>query len=189
MSALTTTPPPSLWRPVRRWWNDAGRDCYPAARRLLITADSGGSNSTRTRAWKHELAALALQTGLQITACHFPPGTSKWNKTGHRLFSHITMNWRGRPLISHEVIVAAICATTTGTGLQVHAELDTRTYPPGVTISDGQMAALPLHRHDWHGDWNYTLHPRPAAATAGTAARPGRAPRLGTPMPDRDDSR
>jgi hypothetical protein len=164
---------------IRRWWNDAGRAAYPAARRLLITADSGGSNSSRTRAWKHELAALALQTGLQITACHFPPGTSKWNKIEHRLFSRITMNWRGRPLTSHEVIVAAICATTTGTGLHVHAELDTGTYPSGTTISDEQMAALPLHRHDWHGDWNYTLHPRPAAPAQPPAPRPGRGERPG----------
>ena len=162
---------------IRRWWNDSGRDCYPAARRLLITADSGGSNSTRTRAWKHELAALALQTGLQITACHFPPGTSKWNKIEHRLFSHITMNWRGRPLTSHEVIVAAIASTTTGTGLSVRAELDTGTYPAGVQITDEQMAALPLERHDWHGDWNYTLHPRPPAPPHEPAPRPGRGER------------
>jgi hypothetical protein len=132
---------------IRRWWSDAGRAACPRARRLLITADSGGSSNPRTRAWKHELAALALQTGLQITACHFPPGTSKWIE--HRLFCRITMNWRGRPLTSHQVIVAAICATTTGTGLKVHAELDTGTCPPGATISDEQMAALPLHRHDW----------------------------------------
>jgi transposase len=164
---------------IRRWWNDAGRAAYPGARRLLITADSGGSNSSRTRAWKHELAALALQTGLQITACHFPPGTSKWNKIEHRLFSHITMNWRGRPLTSHEVIVAAICATTTRTGLHVHAELDTGTYPTAVPVSDEQMAALPLHRHDWHGDWNYTLHPRPPAPPQPPAPRPGRGERPG----------
>jgi hypothetical protein len=166
---------------IRRWWNDAGRAVYPAARRLLITADSGGSNSSRTRAWKHELAALALQTGLQITACHFPPGTSKWNKIEHRLFSHITMNWRGRPLISHEVIVAAIASTTTGTGLTVRAELDTGTYPTGVPVSDEQMAALPITRHDWHGDWNYTLHPRPPAPPP--APRPGRGERPGWAHP------
>ena len=142
---------------IRRWWKAAGSSDYPVARRLLITADAGGSNNPRTRAWEHELAAFALQAGLEITACHFPPGTSKWNKIEHRLFSHITMNWRGRPLTSHEVIVAAIAATTTGTGLRVRAELDTGSYPPGATISDEQMAALPLRRHDWHGDWNYTL--------------------------------
>src|SRR5438552_1755412 len=117
---------------IRRWWNDAGRGSYPGAQRLLITADSGGSNSTRTRAWKHELAALALEAGLEITACHFPPGTSKWNKIEHRLFSHITMNWRGRPLTSHEVIVQTIASTTTAAGLRVRAELDTGTYPPGA---------------------------------------------------------
>jgi hypothetical protein len=159
---------------IRRWWNGAGRGCYPDARRLLITADSGGSNSSRTRAWKTELAALALQTGLEITACHFPPGTSKWNKIEHRLFSHITMNWRGRPLTSHEVITSTIASTTTRAGLRVRAELDTGTYPPGAKVSDEQMAALPLRRHDWHGDWNYTLDPRPPAPAHPPAPRPGR---------------
>ena len=152
---------------VRRWWNAAGRDEYPAARRLLVTADAGGSNGYRTRAWKAELAALAVETGLEITVCHFPPGTSKWNKVEHRLFSHITMNWRGRPLTSHEVIVQAIAATTTGTGLRVHAELDTSAYGTGVKISDRQMEALPLSRHDWHGDWNYTLRPEDYDQAAG----------------------
>jgi len=166
---------------IRRWWNDAGRAAYPAARRLLITADSGGSNSSRTRAWKLELAALALQTGLEITACHFPPGTSKWNKIEHRLFSHITMNWRGRPLTSHEVIVAAIASTTTGTGLTVRAELDTGTYPTGAQITGAQMAALPLRRHDWHGDWNYTLYPAPPAPAP--APPPGRGERPGWAHP------
>src|SRR5450755_49632 len=151
---------------VRRWWNAAGRGDYPQARRLLITADAGGSNGYRTRAWKAELAALAVETGLEISVCHFPPGTSKWNKIEHRLFSHITMNWRGRPLTSHEVIVQAIAATTTRTGLRVRAELDTAPYPPGAKISDEQMAALPIRRHDWHGDWNYTLYPA-APAPAG----------------------
>lgn len=144
---------------VRRWWNGAGRAAYPHARRLLITADAGGSNGYRTRAWKTELAALAAQTGLAITVCHFPPGTSKWNAIEHRLFCHISMNWRGRPLTSHEVVVQTIAATTTRTGLTVHSELDPRTYPTGITISDQQMADLPITRHDWHGDWNYTLHP------------------------------
>jgi transposase len=144
---------------IRRWWNGAGRAAYPHARRLLITADAGGSNGYRTRAWKAELAALALETGLKVTVCHFPPGTSKWNKIEHRLFSHITMNWRGRPLTSHEVIVNSIAATTTRTGLKVHAELDTDTYETGVRIADGQMDALPLNRHEWHGDWNYALCP------------------------------
>ncbi|MFB7508385.1 ISAzo13 family transposase [Streptomyces broussonetiae] len=144
---------------IRRWWNSQGRGAYPHSRRLLITADAGGSNGYRTRAWKAELAALALETGLEITVCHFPPGTSKWNKVEHRLFSHITMNWRGRPLTSHEVIVNSIAATTTRTGLTVRAELDTTAYETGVRIGDGQMDALPLHRHEWHGDWNYTLRP------------------------------
>jgi transposase len=144
---------------IRRWWNTVGASDYPHARRLLITADAGGSNGYRTRAWKAELATFAMQTGLQITVCHFPPGTSKWNKIEHRLFAHITMNWRGRPLSSHEVIVQSIAATTTSTGLRVHAELDTNTYAAGVRISDRQHDALPVTRHDWHGDWNYTLRP------------------------------
>jgi transposase len=152
---------------VRRWWNAAGRDEYPAARRLLVTADAGGSNGYRTRAWKAELAALAVETGLEITVCHFPPGTSKWNKIEHRLFSHITMNWRGRPLTSHEVIVQTIAATTTRTGLRVRAELDDSPYETGVKVSDRQMDALPLTRHDWHGDWNYTLRPEAYDQDAG----------------------
>ena len=152
---------------VRRWWNAAGRDEYPQARRLLVTADAGGSNGYRTRAWKAELAALAVETGLEITVCHFPPGTSKWNKVEHRLFSHITMNWRGRPLTSHEVVVQTIAATTTRTGLRVRAELDDSAYETGVKVSDRQMDALPLTRHDWHGDWNYTLRPEAYDPDAG----------------------
>ena len=144
---------------VRRWWKAAGHEEYPQARRLLITADAGGSNGYRTRAWKAELAALAVETGLEVTVCHFPPGTSKWNKVEHRLFSHITMNWRGRPLASHEVVVNTIAATTTRTGLKVRAELDDGQYPTGAEVSDAQMKALPLDRHDWHGDWNCTLRP------------------------------
>src|SRR3954463_13689221 len=145
---------------LRRWWDAVGRAGYPGSRRLLITADAGGSNGYRTRAWKAELAALAVETGLEITVCHFPPGTSKWNKVEHRLFSHITMNWRGRPLASHEVVVNTIAATTTRAGLKVRAELDEGEYATGVRVTDAQMKALPLERHDWHGDWNYTLHPR-----------------------------
>jgi hypothetical protein len=159
---------------IRRWWKARGSDDYPAARRLLITADAGGSNGYRTRAWKAGLAALAAETGLEITCCHFPPGTSKWNKIEHRLFSHITMNWRGRPLTSHEVIINSIAATTTRTGLTVHAELDPGSYPAGVKISKAQMAALPVTGHGWHGDWNYTLHPAPAPAAA--APPPATAP-------------
>jgi transposase len=147
---------------IRRWWAGTGRHDYPAAHRLLITADAGGSNGYRTRTWKAALAALALETGLEITVCHFPPGTSKWNKIEHRLFSHITMNWKGRPLTSHDVVVQSIAATTTRTGLTVHAELDTASYPLAVQIGDALWAALPMTGHDWHPEWNYTLHPRPA---------------------------
>jgi hypothetical protein len=153
--------------PVRRWWKAAGQAGYPLARRLLITADAGGSNGYRTRAWKTGLAALAAETGLEITCCHFPPGTSKWNKVEHRLFSAITMNWRGRPLTSHEVIVQSIAATTTATGLTVHAELDPGRYPDGIKVSDEQLAALPISRHAFHGDWNYTLYPTAGRAAAG----------------------
>jgi DDE family transposase len=163
---------------IRRWWKAAGSSDYPLARRLLITADAGGSNGYRTRAWKAELARLAAQTGLEITCCHFPPGTSKWNKVEHRLFSHITMNWRGRPLTSHEVIVQTIAATTTRTGLRVRAELDTSAYDTGVKVSDRQMDALPLTRHDWHGDWNCTLRPEAYDQAAG-APDP-----FGRPSPD-----
>ena len=144
---------------LRRWWNAAGRAGYPGASRLLITADAGGSNGYRTRTWKTQLAVLAEETGLDITVCHFPPGTSKWNAIEHRLFCHITMNWRGRPLTSHEVIVQSIAGTTTRAGLSVHAQLDTDAYPTGVQVSDAQIAALPITRHRFHGDWNYTLHP------------------------------
>ncbi|MFF2134157.1 ISAzo13 family transposase [Streptomyces olivochromogenes] len=152
---------------IRRWWNAAGRDAYPTAGRLLITADAGGSNGYRTRTWKTELARFAAESGLTITVCHLPPGTSKWNRIEHRLFSHITMNWRGRPLTSHEVIVESIAATTTKTGLRVHAELDTNPYPTGIQVGDDEIAALPITRHRFHGDWNYTLHPRhPLDATA-----------------------
>ncbi|MFD5934141.1 ISAzo13 family transposase [Streptomyces sp. NPDC060333] len=145
---------------IRRWWNGAGRATYPRAGRLLITADAGGSNGYRTRTWKTELARFAAEAGLTVTVCHLPPGTSKWNRIEHRLFSHITMNWRGRPLTSHEVIVESIAATTTKTGLTVHAELDTNAYPTGIQVSDDEIAALPITRHRFHGDWNYTLHPQ-----------------------------
>jgi len=147
---------------IRTWWQQAGQPACPAATRLLICADGGGSNGYRTRLWKTELAALAGQTGLEITVCHFPPGTSKWNKIEHRLFSHISMNWRGRPLTSHEVIVQTIAATTTRTGLTVSAELDPGEYPKGIKISDRQMKDLEqraLRRHQFHGEWNYDLIP------------------------------
>ncbi|WP_393073308.1 ISAzo13 family transposase [Streptomyces sp. LN704] len=168
---------------IRRWWNGAGRASYPTAGRLLITADAGGSNGYRTRTWKTELARFAAETGLAITVCHLPPGTSKWNRIEHRLFSHITMNWRGRPLTSHEVIVESIAATTTKTGLTVHAELDTNPYPTGIQITDDEIAALPITRHRFHGDWNYTLHPQhpmDAATTDSTSGQTAasRLPRL-----------
>lgn len=144
---------------MRRWWQVLGRDRYPDARRLMVTADAGGSNSYRNRLWKTELADLAAETGLDITVCHFPPGTSKWNKIEHRLFSFITKNWRGRPLTSYRVVVELIGATRTKTGLRVLAEWDQGDYPTGVKVSDAQLAAVPMTAHDWHGEWNYTIHP------------------------------
>jgi hypothetical protein len=141
---------------LRRWWEQVGRVAYPEASRLLVMADAGGSNGYRVRAWKTELARFAAETGLQVTVCHFPPGTSKWNRIEHRLFSAISTNWRGRPLVSHEVIVELIGATTTRTGLTVDAELDPGRYPLGVKGSDQQLAAVPISRHEWHGEWNYT---------------------------------
>jgi transposase len=150
---------------IRRWWQARGSADYPGASRLLITADAGGSNSYRYRLWKAELAALAAETGLEITVCHFPPGTSKWNKIEHRLFSQITMNWRGRPLTSHQVVVATIASTRTRTGLQVHAELDTGAYPLGIAVTSQQLESLPIRAHSRHGQWNYTIAP-----TGGQAA-------------------
>ncbi|WP_405021744.1 ISAzo13 family transposase [Kitasatospora sp. NBC_00070] len=150
---------------LRRWWDGEGRHRYPGATRLLITADAGGSNGYRVRAWKKGLADFAHAAGLEVAVCHFPPGTSKWNKIEHRLFSRISSNWRGRPLTSHEVVVNTIGATTTRTGLTVHAELDPGAYPTGVTVPDEVMAALPLTAHDWHGTWNYTLRPEPPTPT------------------------
>ena len=142
---------------IRRWWETMGRPRYPKATRLMITADAGGSNGYRVRLWKTELAKLAADTGLEITVCHYPPGTSKWNRIEHRLFSFITMNWRGRPLTSYRTIVELIAATTTASGLMVKAEQDEGYYPRGVKVSDAELAAVPLRRHDWHGDWNYTI--------------------------------
>jgi hypothetical protein len=147
---------------IRRWWEQTGRVLYPKATRLLVCADAGGSNGYRIRAWKTQLARLAADSGLAVTVCHFPPGTSKWNKIEHRLFSHISMNWRGRPLVSHEVILELIAATRTRSGLRVQAELDQRSYPLGVRVSDRELAAVPLRRHDWHGEWNYTVLPAAA---------------------------
>jgi transposase len=146
---------------IRRWWESMGTEAYPKARRLLITADSGGSNGARVRLWKTELQKLADDTGLEISICHLPPGTSKWNKIEHRLFSFISQNWRGKPLISHEVIVNLIAATTTKTGLQVRAEVDRGKYPKGIQVSDQEFASLRIKRDEFHGEWNYTLLPRP----------------------------
>lgn len=146
---------------IRRWWESMGAQAYPEARKLLITADSGGSNGARVRLWKTELQKLADETGLEISVCHLPPGTSKWNKIEHRLFSFISQNWRGKPLVSHQVIVNLIAATTTSTGLRVRAELDPAKYPKGVKISDKEVAAIRLERDQFHGEWNYTILPRP----------------------------
>jgi len=145
---------------IRRWWWGAGRARYPAARRLLITADGGGSNGARVRLWKWELQRLADETGLTISVGHLPPGTSKWNKIEHRLFAFISQNWRGTPLVSYAVILSLIAATTTASGLTVESYLDTNAYPPGRKISDAEMAALQLQRDAFHGEWNYTIAPR-----------------------------
>ena len=144
---------------IRRWWNTLGRDRFPDATRLLITADAGGSNGYRVRAWKSHLAALAAETGLTITVCHYPPGTSKWNKIEHKLFSFISMNWRGKPLTDIRTIIELISATTTQTGLTVQAVYDPTWYPKGEKISNTDFNALPLRPHHWHGEWNYDLTP------------------------------
>ena len=145
---------------IRRWWRSMGMQTYPRAQRLLITADSGGSNGARLRLWKVELQKLANETGLRVAVCHFPPGTSKWNKIEHRLFSFISQNWRGKPLISLEVIVNLIAATTTNKELQVHSELDQRLYQSGIKVSDAELAQVNLRRDQFHGDWNYQIIPR-----------------------------
>jgi len=146
-------------RSIRRWWQHMGRPAYRDATSLTITADAGGSNGARLRLWKWELQQLATRTGLAITVCHFPPGTSKWNKIEHRLFSHIAMNWRGTPLVDLATIVSLIGATHSQAGLHVRAELDRGPYPAGVTVTDAQLASVRLERHRFHGDWNYTIHP------------------------------
>ena len=142
---------------IRRWWTQMGQARFPEATRLLVTADAGGSNGYRVRAFKVELAKLAAETGLNITVCHYPPGTSKWNRIEHRMFSFITMNWRGRPLTTIRTIVELISATTTTTGLTIQAGYDPNWYPKGVKISDAELAALPLTPHQFHGEWNYTI--------------------------------
>jgi Rhodopirellula transposase DDE domain len=145
---------------IRAWWHDVGNSRYPDARCLTITADGGGSNGSRVRLWKRELQALADELGIEITVHHFPPGTSKWNKIEHRLFSFISLNWRAKPLVSYQVIVDLISATTTDTGLSVRCQLDPNTYPKGISVPDQEMHALNLLRHQFHGDWNYTIRPR-----------------------------
>jgi transposase len=145
---------------IRRWWASMGQPAYPHARRLLITADGGGSNGSRVRLWKVELQRLAEDTGLAISVCHLPPGTSKWNKIEHRLFSFISQNWRGKPLVSHEVIVNLIAATTTKAGLTVRCELDRNAYPAGRKVSDDELAQIRIQPDEFHGDWNYTIRPR-----------------------------
>jgi hypothetical protein len=144
---------------IRRWWQRMGRPAYPQASSLLITADAGGSNSTRLRLWKWELQRFANRTGLTITVCHFPPGTSKWNKIEHRLFSHIAMNWRGTPLVNLATVVSLIGSSHSRAGLRVRSEIDRGQYPGGVTVTDAQMATVRLDRHRFHGDWNYTIRP------------------------------
>ena len=148
---------------IRAWWQKVGREAYPQASRLLVTADGGGSNGYRTRLWKTELARFAAETGLEVTVCHLPPGTSKWNKIEHRLFSQISLAWKDRPLVSHEVVVNTIAAVTTRTGLTVTAELDTGEYAKGIKITARQIQDLErtgiLHRHDFHGEWNYCVSP------------------------------
>jgi transposase len=145
---------------ISSWWRSMGRETYPEASRLLITADGGGSNGYRVRLWKTQLQELSDQTGLTISVCHLPPGTSKWNKIEHRLFSFISQNWRGKPLTSHEVIVSLIAATTTKTGLTVKCEIGRAKYPKGTVVTDEQMASLNITRDDFHGERNYTIRPR-----------------------------
>jgi hypothetical protein len=142
---------------LRRWWEKMGRSRYPAATELLVTADGGGSNGSRVRLWKVALQRLADQTGLHISVCHFPPGTSKWNKIEHRMFSHISMNWRGKPLFSHEVVVNLIVGTTTRTGLKIEAELDANAYPKGIHVTDEELEKINIQRNDFHGEWNYSI--------------------------------
>jgi transposase len=144
---------------IRRWWRRMGKPVYEDAQALLICADGGGSNSHRSRLWKVELQRLSNELGLKITACHFPPGTSKWNKIEHRLFSHITMNWRGRPLVSHDVVVNLVSSTKTRSGLRVKAKLDKQKYPTGIVISDDEIEELNIKPHTFHGEWNYTISP------------------------------
>jgi Rhodopirellula transposase DDE domain len=156
---ITADTAPFAVNTIISWWEHLGRARYPHATTLTITADSGGSNSPRTRLWRVELQRLADTTGLEIRVCHFPPGTSKWNKIEHRMFSFVSLNWRGKPLESLEVIINLIAGTTTTTGLKIYARLDDRVYEKGVEVSDEQLAAVNITRHKFHGDWNYTITP------------------------------
>src|SRR5215217_1893063 len=151
---------------IRTWWHEVGKPRYPGARRLTITADGGGSNGSRVRLWKWELQGLADELGIEISVHHFPPGTSKWNKIEHRLFSFISMNWRAKPLVSYQVIVDLIGSTRTKTGLSVRCELDTNSYPKGIAVSDDEMAAINIRRDEFHGEWNYTIRPRSQSGEA-----------------------
>jgi hypothetical protein len=149
---------------IRLWWTTLGKEQYASSKRLLITADSGGSNAARSRLWKLELQRLADETGFLIEVCHYPPGTSKWNKIEHRLFCHITRNWRGVPLETREIVVSSIGNTRTTAGLEVHAWLDEKTYKTGIKVPDKELAACTIKRNKFHGDWNYEIHPRKSAS-------------------------
>lgn len=153
---------------IRTWWHEMGQQAYPKASSLLITADGGGSNGYRLRLWKFELQKLVDELGFPITVCHLPSGTSKWNKIEHRLFSFITQNWRGKPLVTHQVIVSLIAATKTSQGLAVQSRLDERTYAKGRRITNAQLAEVNLEPHDFHGEWNYTIHPASTALERGS---------------------
>ena len=151
---------------ILAWWRQLGRERFPNASELLITADCGGSNSPRARLWKVELQKLSDLIGIPIVVCHFPPGTSKWNKVEHRLFSYISMNWRGKPLVSHQVIISLIAASRTGSGRSVHVRLDETEYPKGIKVSDEQLEAVNLCGHAFHPEWNYTISPSLSAIAA-----------------------
>jgi hypothetical protein len=145
---------------IRRWWNTMGKERYPEASELMITADGGGSNGSRVRLWKLELQKFANEIGFSVRVSHFPPGTSKWNKIEHKMFSYISMNWRGRPLVTHEVIVNLIANTTTNSGLQINAELNRNTYPTGIKVSDLEFESINIKRNEFHGEWNYIISPQ-----------------------------
>ena len=149
---------PSL-NSIRSWWNEMGKERYPEAHNILITADGGGSNGSRNRLWKYELQKFATDANVSVSVCHFPPGTSKWNKIEHRLFSQITKNWRGRPLETLEIIVNLIAATTTTEGLSVTCKSDTNTYPTGIKVSNEEFASINIYGDDFHPNWNYTIMP------------------------------